>query len=416
MKTVVTADPASLGFSQERLERISAWMDRYVDAGKLPCALTLICRHGEVVFARAVGQRDLESGGPIEMDSIFRIFSMSKPLTSVAVMMLYEEGIFQLDDPISRFIPCLANPTVMVSNADGGLQTRPANGPITIKQLLTHTAGFTYGWNEEFSLGEMYQRAGVDFWPNSGMLAEVVEKASELPLLFEPGSRFGYGISTDVLGRFVEVISEQPLDVFMRQRVFEPLGMTDTGFLITPDKLDRLTTLYEAKGDGNSLTRVDAPGSTLYAADNVTTFSGGGGLLSTPADYLRFTEMLRRRGEFKGGRLLGSRTVDFMTQNHLPGDLAQMGDKDFDGWSIAGEGVGFGLGFSVVLDPVRARTLCSVGEFSWGGIASTVFWVDPTEDITAMFLTQLTPSSTYKLRRELRVLTYQALVDRSLRI
>ena len=225
MKTVVTADPASLGFSQERLERISAWMDRYVDAGKLPCALTLICRHGEVVFARAVGQRDLESGGPIEMDSIFRIFSMSKPLTSVAVMMLYEEGIFQLDDPISRFIPCLANPTVMVSNADGGLQTRPANGPITIKQLLTHTAGFTYGWNEEFSLGEMYQRAGVDFWPNSGMLAEVVEKASELPLLFEPGSRFGYGISTDVLGRFVEVISEQPLDVFMRQRVFEPLGI-----------------------------------------------------------------------------------------------------------------------------------------------------------------------------------------------
>ena len=416
MKTVVTADPASLGFSQERLERISAWMDRYVDAGKLPCALTLICRHGEVVFARAVGQRDLESGGPIEMDSIFRIFSMSKPLTSVAVMMLYEEGIFQLDDPISRFIPCLANPTVMVSNADGGLQTRPANGPITIKQLLTHTAGFTYGWNEEFSLGEMYQRAGVDFWPNSGMLAEVVEKASELPLLFEPGSRFGYGISTDVLGRFVEVISEQPLDVFMRQRVFEPLGMTDTGFSITPDKLDRLTTLYEAKGAGNTLARVDAPGSTLYAADNVTTFSGGGGLLSTPADYLRFTEMLRRRGEFKGGRLLGSRTVDFMTQNHLPGDLAQMGDKDFDGWSIAGEGVGFGLGFSVVLDPVRARTLCSVGEFSWGGIASTVFWVDPTEDITAMFLTQLTPSSTYKLRRELRVLTYQALVDRSLRI
>ncbi|HIM87340.1 MAG TPA: class A beta-lactamase-related serine hydrolase [Gammaproteobacteria bacterium] len=391
-------------------------MDRYVDAGKLPCALTLICRHGEVVFARAVGQRDLESGGPIEMDSIFRIFSMSKPLTSVAVMMLYEEGIFQLDDPISRFIPCLANPTVMVSNADGGLQTRPANGPITIKQLLTHTAGFTYGWNEEFSLGEMYQRAGVDFWPNSGMLAEVVEKASELPLLFEPGSRFGYGISTDVLGRFVEVISEQPLDVFMRQRVFEPLGMTDTGFSITPDKLDRLTTLYEAKGAGNTLARVDAPGSTLYAADNVTTFSGGGGLLSTPADYLRFTEMLRCRGEFKGGRLLGSRTVDFMTQNHLPGDLAQMGDKDFDGWSIAGEGVGFGLGFSVVLDPVRARTLCSVGEFSWGGIASTVFWVDPTEDITAMFLTQLTPSSTYKLRRELRVLTYQALVDRSLRI
>jgi len=416
VKTVVTADPASLGFSQERLERISAWMDRYVDAGKLPCALTLICRHGEVVFARAVGQRDLESGGPIEMDSIFRIFSMSKPLTSVAVMMLYEEGIFQLDDPISRFIPCLANPTVMVSNADGGLQTRPANGPITIKQLLTHTAGFTYGWNEEFSLGEMYQRAGVDFWPNSGMLAEVVEKASELPLLFEPGSRFGYGISTDVLGRFVEVISEQPLDVFMRQRVFEPLGMTDTGFSITPDKLDRLTTLYEAKGAGNTLARVDAPGSTLYAADNVTTFSGGGGLLSTPADYLRFTEMLRCRGEFKGGRLLGSRTVDFMTQNHLPGDLAQMGDKDFDGWSIAGEGVGFGLGFSVVLDPVRARTLCSVGEFSWGGIASTVFWVDPTEDITAMFLTQLTPSSTYKLRRELRVLTYQALVDRSLRI
>jgi len=192
--------------------------------------------------------------------------------------------------------------------------------------------------------------------------------------------------------------------------------MTDTGFSITPDKLDRLTTLYEAKGAGNTLARVDAPGSTLYAADNVTTFSGGGGLLSTPADYLRFTEMLRCRGEFKGGRLLGSRTVDFMTQNHLPGDLAQMGDKDFDGWSIAGEGVGFGLGFSVVLDPVRARTLCSVGEFSWGGIASTVFWVDPTEDITAMFLTQLTPSSTYKLRRELRVLTYQALVDRSLRI
>ncbi|HJL57681.1 MAG TPA: serine hydrolase domain-containing protein, partial [Arenicellales bacterium] len=188
-----------------------AWMDRYVNAGKLPCALTLICRHGEVVFARSVGQRHLDSGGSIEMDSIFRIFSMSKPLTSVAVMMLYEEGNFQLDDPISRFIPCLADPRVMVSNVDGQLQTRPASGPITIKQLLTHTAGFTYGWNEEFSLGEIYQQAAVDFWPNSGVLADVVERVSELPLLFEPGSRFGYGISTDILGRFIEVISGQSL-------------------------------------------------------------------------------------------------------------------------------------------------------------------------------------------------------------
>ena len=416
MKTTVTENPASLGFSQERLERISAWMDRYVNAGKLPCALTLICRHGEVVFARSVGQRDLDSGGSIEMDSIFRIFSMSKPLTSVAVMMLYEEGNFQLDDPISRFIPCLADPRVMVSNVDGQLQTRPASGPITIKQLLTHTAGFTYGWNEEFSLGEMYQQAAVDFWPNSGVLADVVERVSELPLLFEPGSRFGYGISTDILGRFIEVISGQSLAAFMQQRVFEPLGMTDTGFSITPDKLDRLTTLYEATGDSSTLVPVDTPGATLFAAENVTTFSGGGGLLSTAADYLRFAEMLRCRGEFNGVRLLGSRTVDFMTQNHLPGDLAQMGDIDFDGWSIGGEGVGFGLGFSVVLDSVRARTLCSVGEFSWGGMASTVFWVDPVEDITAMFLTQLTPSNTYSLRRELRVLVNQALVDRGLAI
>ena len=416
MKTLLTENPASLGFSAERLERIGTWMDRYVNAGKLPCAATLICRQGEVVFARSVGHQDLESGKPIEMDSIFRIFSMSKPLTSVAVMMLYEEGNFQLDDPISRFIPSLTNPTVVVSNVDGQLQTRPTKGPITIKQLLTHTAGFTYGWTEEFSLGEMYQQAGLDFWPNSGVLADVVDRASELPLLFEPGSRFGYGISTDILGRFVEVISGQSLAAFMQQRVFEPLGMIDTGFSIAADKLDRLTTLYEATGESNTLAPVDTPGTTLFAAENVTTFSGGGGLLSTPADYLQFAEMLRCRGEFNGVRLLGPRTVDFMIQNHLPGDLAQMGDTDFDGWSIAGEGVGFGLGFSVVLDSVQARTLCSVGEFSWGGMASTVFWVDPVEDITAMFLTQLTPSNTYSLRRELRVLVNQALVDRGLAI
>ena len=416
MKTLLTENPAALGFSAERLERISTWMDHYVNAGKLPCAVTLICRQGEVAFARSVGHQDLDSAGLIEMDSIFRIFSMSKPLTSVAVMMLYEEGNFQLDDPISRFIPSLTNPTVVVSNVGGQLQTRPTKCPITIKQLLTHTAGFTYGWTEEFSLGEMYQQAGLDFWPNSGVLADVVDRVSELPLLFEPGSRFGYGISTDILGRFVEVISGQSLAAFMQQRVFEPLGMIDTGFSIAADKLDRLTTLYEATGESNTLAPVDTPGTTLFAAENVTTFSGGGGLLSTPADYLQFAEMLRCRGEFNGVRLLGSRTVDFMIQNHLPGDLAQMGDTDFDGWSIAGEGVGFGLGFSVVLDSVQARTLCSVGEFSWGGMASTVFWVDPVEDITAMFLTQLTPSNTYSLRRELRVLVNQALVDRGLAI
>ncbi len=404
--TLVTAAPEKVGISSARLGRITDWMQRYVEGGKLPCALTLMARHGEVVFLDMVGHMDLEAGKPVFEDTLFRFYSMTKPITSVGAMILYEEGCFQLDDPVSRFIPSFADMQVHVSGAGEAMVTEPARESITIRHLLTHSSGLTYGFGDSGPVAALYEERRTDFDLDHGSLGEVVERLCRIPLLFHPGERWGYGVSTDVLGRLIEVISGQTLDRFFEERILGPLGMVDTGFTVPRHKLDRFAALYGPTQDGG-MELIEAPADSRFV-DGVTTLSGGGGLISTIGDYFRFTEMLRRKGEFDGARLLSRKTVEYMTTNHLPGDLARMGQPTFSETRFSG--VGFGLGFSVMLDPARMQVMGTPGEYAWGGMASTAFWIDPVEDITVIFLTQLSPSSTYPLRPELRVLSYQTLI------
>lgn len=403
----VTASPESVGLCSARLERLREWMRRYLDAGKLPGMLTLVARHGEVVFLDALGWQDVAAATPIAEDTLFRIYSMTKPVTAVAVMMLYEEGRFQLDDPIARTLPGFADMEVYLAGEGRHMATEPARTPITIHHLLTHTSGLGYGFSSATPLGALYTERRTDFDPDDGPLVEVVERLCRLPLVCHPGAAWNYSVSSDVLGRLVEVVSGQPFDRFLEERIFAPLGMVDTGFEVPPDKLARLATLYERSTD-DGMAPVETPANSRFSG-GVTTFSGGGGLIATMADYFRFTEALRRKGELDGVRLLGRKTVAYMTCNHLPGDLADMGQPSFTETSFAG--IGYGLGFSVMLDPAKAGVVATPGEYAWGGYASTYFWVDPVEDITVIFLTQLQPSGCYPLRQELRALTYQALVD-----
>ena len=402
-----TAVPESVGLSAERLARIRPWMRGYVEAGKLPGASVLVARSGELVWVATTGYSDVERGCRLTSDDLMRFYSMTKPVTSVAAMMLYEQGRFQLDDEVSRFVPALRDMRVHVSGEGGEMCSEPARRPITIHQLLTHCAGFTYGLDNDHPVSRLYRDRRTDFYPTDGALEEVVSRLARLPLVHHPGERWNYGVATDVLGRVVEVVSGQRLDRFFAEHILGPLGMHDTGFQVAPEKRGRLARLYGPSKTGG-LTPLEPSGVSPYFGD-VTTFSGGAGLVSTLGDYFRFTEMLRRGGELDGVRLLGRKTVEYMTRNHLPGDLAAMGRETFNETTSAG--IGFGLGFAVVLDPARAAVLTSAGEYHWGGAASTVFWIDPAEDLNVIFLTQLLPSATYPVRRELRTLVYQALID-----
>ena len=398
-----TAAPEDLGMCSARLSRIGPWMEAYVDSGRLPNAMTVVTRGGKIVYVAAIGHRDIERRDPVGTDTVYRIYSMTKPITSVAVMMLYEAGHFQLDDPVARFIPELADMQVLREEGSG---SEPAHEAITIAHLLTHTAGFTYSFGET-PVAESYRSEQLDFGPGAGALADVVQRLAKFPLVHQPGTRWHYGVATDVLGYLVERVSGIGFDEFLSERVFGPLGMSDTGFALDADNVERFASLY-TPAEGGGIRRTDDARASRYSGE-VSTFSGGGGLLSTAHDYHRFTQMLRNKGELEGVRLLGRKTVEFMTMNHLPGDLASMGQRSFNETTF--EGIGFGLGFSVVLDPAAACVLTSPGEYAWGGLASTAFWVDPVEDMTVLFFTQLQPSSTYPIRRELRVLCYQALID-----
>lgn len=402
-----TARPEDLGLSSDRLTAISRWMRRYIEEGKLPGAMTLVARHGQIAYLECQGHRDLEAGLPVEEDTIFRFYSMTKPITSVGIMMLYEEGLFQLEDPLHKFIPEFANMRVYVSGEGDAMTTVPAKSPITMKQLLTHTSGLTYGFMESTPVDALYRSSKIEFNAGKGTLADTAARLAAMPLLAEPGTQWNYSVSTDVLGRVIEVISGMPLDEYFHQRILEPLGMKDTGFTVPDGQAGRFAALYVPTVDGG-MELADAPASSHYVT-GVSNFSGGGGLVSTMADYFRFTEMLRRGGELDGTRILGRKTLQYMRTNHLPGDMASMGQPRFS--EVSYEGIGFGLGFSVVLDPAQAQVLASPGEYAWGGAASTVFWLDPVEDMTVIFLTQLRPSSTYPLRPQLRALTYQALID-----
>ncbi len=402
----VTVRPEDVGLSGERLARIRPWMQAYVENGKLPWAMALVARHGEIAFVDATGMGDVEAPTPIATDAILRFYSMSKPITAVAALMLYEEGRFQMDDPVGDFIPALADMEVRVGSDEHSMDTEPAERAITVRDLFMHTAGFTYGFSGGDPLTRMYLEHRTDFEPQDGPLADVVGRLADLPLDHHPGARWTYGVSIDVLGHFVEVVSGQTFDRFLKERLFDPLGMADTFFELPADRMARYLPCYE-QADGG-FTRAEGAADSVFAKD-VTCFSGGGGLLSTMYDYHRFAAMLRGRGELGGERVLGARTVDFMAMNHLKGDLTDMGQATWNETTF--EGIGFGLGVSVVVDPTKAQVMASKGEYAWGGMASTAFWIDPAEDMSVIFLTQLIPSSAYPIRRELRVLVNQALVD-----
>jgi CubicO group peptidase (beta-lactamase class C family) len=405
----VEVEPAEVGLDATRLGRIETHFARYVDDGRLTGWLAAVTRRGQVAYVATCGHRDREVGAPIEADTLFRIYSMTKPITSVAAMMLYEQGAFELKDPIERYIPSFRDQRVFRSGTARAPATAPTTEPVRIWHLLTHTSGLTYGFHYAHPLDAMYRHAGFEFGaPRDVDLAAAVDRWASLPLLFEPGTRWNYSVSTDVVGRLVEVLSGQTLDRFMAERIFEPLGMTETGFSAPPADHDRLAALY-VPGPDNKAVPAGAMGEAAKSPPSM--LSGGGGLVSSAYDYNRFTQMLRNGGALDGARLLSPRTIAYMTRNHLPGNVDL---EDFGGGLFAEttyDGVGFGLGFSVIIDPAKYKVLSSQGSYAWGGAASTAFWVDPREELTALFLTQLLPSSTHPIRPQLHQLVYQALVD-----
>lgn len=400
---------SSVGIDPTRLSRLDDHFAKYVDDGRLAGWQVLIQRHGQVVHQRTYGMRDLEAARTFDDDTIVRLYSMTKPITSVAAMMLLEEGRLQLKDPVSAYIPSFADTRVYRSGSIQRPVTEPQTEPMLIWHLLTHMSGLTYGFHNTHAVDAMYRAAGFEWGqPEDLDLAQCCDRWASLPLVFQPGTEWNYGISTDVLGRVVEVVAGCDLETFFRTRILDPLGMNDTTFHLPDASAHRLAALYVPHPtDG---TAVRAP-EFLIRPLRPKMLSGGGGLYGTASDYLRFCQMLLGGGALEGERILGRHTVDYMGLNHLPGgvDLETIGRPLFAESTFTG--MGFGLGFSVVIDPAENKVPSSVGEMAWGGAASTAFWVDPVEDLAVVFLTQLMPSSTHPIRPLLKQLVYQALVD-----
>jgi CubicO group peptidase (beta-lactamase class C family) len=405
----VELEPAELGFDADRLARIDRHFNRYVEDGRLPGWMVVIGREGQTAYLSMSGQRDIEAGRPVEADTIWRVYSMTKPITTVAAMMLWEEGAFELKDEVARFIPSFADLRVYSQGSSLKPVTVPATEPMRIWHLMTHTSGLTYGFHWTHVVDAIYRNHGFEWTtPPQFDLAACCDAWAGLPLLFQPGAEWNYSVSTDVLGRVVEVVSGMSLDQFFAERIFGPLGMTETGFSVPEPDHHRLAALYTADPQTGRALRNSTMGN--LALESPTALSGGGGLVSTAHDYNRFMQMLAGEGELDGVRLLGPRTVRYMASNHLPGgaDLEAYGRPLFSETTF--DGVGFGLGFSVVMDPIANKSPASAGEFAWGGAASTAFWIDPVERMTVLFLTQLLPSSTYPLRSQLHQLVHQALL------
>lgn len=404
----IRVDPTAFGFDPERLERISPHFDAYVNDGRLPGWLATVARGGELVWKGSGGYRDREQGLAVTDETLWRIYSMTKPLTCVLAMMLYEEGRFDLNDPIARWIPSFDEVRVFVGGTSVKPVTEAVTEPLRVHHLLSHTSGLTYGFQYVHPVDAIYRAKGYDFGYAKGAdLAQAVDDWASAPLLFQPGRRWNYSVSTDVLGRLIELWSGQRLDAVMKERLTGPLAMNDTRWWCAPEEAEQLAMLYAPSRDG-CYPLADLANAVLHERK---IFDGGGGLLSTAHDYHRFTSMLLGGGELDGVRVLSQRTLDLMTRNHLPDnqDLQHFATGSFAETDYAG--VGFGLGFSVVIDQAANKSLASEGTFAWGGAASTAFWVDPAEDLTVMFFTQLLPSSTYPIRRDLQRLVYQALVD-----
>jgi CubicO group peptidase (beta-lactamase class C family) len=396
-----------VGLSSSRLERIEAWMHRQVSSGRLAGMEVMISRRGRIAFHRCHGKRDLASAAEATPDTIYRIYSMTKPLTAVAAMILYEEGRFQLDDPITRFLPEFAGQRVFTGGGYGAVMTEPARRDITFRDLLTHTSGLTYGFMHATPVDAMYRAQKLELPGAEEPLADIVQRLAKVPLIAQPGAEWNYSIASDVLGHLVAVISGQPFETFLHERVIAPLGMADTAFFVPAEKVGRFAACYDKGPDGRPRL-VDAPETSRFLSPPRAP-SGGGGLTGTARDYMRFCHMMLNGGVAGSQRLLGRKTVELMTMNHLDGDMAAMGQPRFAESNY--HGIGFGLGFSVTLDPARAQILGSPGEYAWGGMASTAFWIDPEEDMAVVMMTQLIPSSAYPIRRELRVLAYQAIID-----
>jgi CubicO group peptidase (beta-lactamase class C family) len=400
----------TLGFSTEKLGNVQGLIKGYVDSGKLPGYLCLISRFGEEAHFLAYGKRDVERGTAITRDTVFRIYSMSKPITSVALMMLYEKGAFQLDDPVAKYIPQWRDLRVFAGGDAKSHQVVAPARPMTVKDLLTHTSGLTYGFLGTHPVDAMYRAAQIGGSAPGATLAGMIDDLAKLPLQFSPGTQWNYSVSTDVCGYLVQVLADQDLDHYVAERITRPLGMDDTGYFVAPKNHARFAACYDRVVATNSIKLQDDPTKSPYL-ERPTFLSGGGGMVSTIDDYHTFTRMLLGKGEVNDVRLLGRKTVEYMTLNHLPGnkDLAAMGQPIFS--ETPYDGIGFGLGFSVILDPATANVLDSPGEFAWGGAASTYFWIDPVEELIVIFMTQLLPSSSYPIRRQLKTLVYQALID-----
>lgn len=420
--------PDRLGFSDSRLQQVNRWLTLQVDSERLAGASVLVGRRGKQALFAAAGWADVERRVAFSDETVVRIYSMTKPITTVAAMMLYELGCFELDDPISRFIPAFADTPVWAGAGHPIGATVAADHTPTVRELMTHTAGFTYGFMRTTPVDAAYRAAGLEL-PGAGdddSLDQWVQRLATIPLLCQPGSAWNYSVATDVLGRLVEIWSGRSLTDYFAEAIFEPLAMTETGFSVAPSLAGRLAACYAPKsgktlGSVASTTSASKPAITGYKLQEsaatspflqpARVYSGGGGLTGTVGDYARFCQMLLNGGELDGQRLLGPRTVSYMRRNHLPDnrDMAAMGQPQWSETSY--QGIGFGLGFAVVLDPVQAAMLTNAGEHHWGGAASTFFWIDPAEDLYVILFAQLMPSSTYPLRRELRTRIYQALVD-----
>ena len=405
-----SASPEQVGMSTAVLARLEAHLkQRYVDAGRFPGTRLLIYRRGEIVHSTAQGFADVERQIPVKNDTIFRIYSMTKPITTVAFMMLVEEGRVALDEPVHKYIPEWANLGVFQAGVTAPFLTKPPARPMQIIDLLRHTSGFTYGFQQRTNVDAAYRALKIGEVEKSGTLTSMISDLAKIPLEFSPGDAWNYSVSTDVIGYLVGKITGKPFEQFLQERIFDPLGMTDTGFFVPSDKAHRFAACYAADGKGGFTLQDDPTTSSFLSPPSM--ISGGGGLCSTTADYLTFCRALLNGGVLGDVRLLSPKTIALMTSNHLPGgrDLTEMSKSMFSEASYAG--IGFGLGFSVTMNPAKTMIPGSAGEYAWGGAASTAFLIDPAEQLIAIFMTQLLPSSAYPIRRELRTMLYSAITD-----
>ena len=408
----MSARPEALGLSSQRLAVADRFLqERYVDKGRLRGLSYQVFRRGEIAHTAVMGLADAERGTKLQEDSLFRIYSMTKPITSVAFMMLVEEGKVALDDPVSRYIPSWKNHAVYQSGIDGAYITRPLDRPMQIVDLLRHTSGLTYGFQNRTNVDAAYRKAGIGVLGKAVTLDDMIETLADIPLEFSPGEAWNYSVATDVLGYLVGKISGVPFETFLSERIFKPLGMTDTGFFVAPGSESRLTACY-VRGPGGITLDDDPTRSPYLRAPKMV--SGGGGLVSTLADYMKFCRMVLNKGELDGVRYISPKTLQLMGANHLPGgkDLSSTSVSLFSEATYSG--VGFGLGFATTVNSPATLIPGSNGDLWWGGMASTFFWVDPAEDLIVTFMTQMIPSGAYPVRRELRTLIYSAFTESNL--